>query len=191
MKDQELEKGFNLTIENAKSLIEEGKILKANGYYARAYTLNQLALEEAGKATLIYVAILNYYQGVSIDDNYFKTQKFYDHERKTKAALSEFLIVINRYEKSTNNKMKALKNAITKYENDTTLLNNAKNNSLYVFIESDSFQNPVTFISEKNVSDIEFMAVCIVESVSLILEPLDKMKSAALNIIEIENASTS
>ena len=61
MTDVELERGYKLTYENATNLIKEADLLFQNNYLPRAYTLYQLAIEEIGKCTIIYRAIIEFY----------------------------------------------------------------------------------------------------------------------------------
>ncbi len=55
---EQIAKGMHLCYMNAMSLVDESRLLKENGYYARALSLAILALEELGKIPLIFNMIL-------------------------------------------------------------------------------------------------------------------------------------
>jgi len=66
MTEVQLLNGLKLSYENASQLIEEADGLFIFERYSRAYALYQLAIEEVGKALIIFQAILVSCQ-VSID----------------------------------------------------------------------------------------------------------------------------
>jgi AbiV family abortive infection protein len=155
--DKELEKGYWLTVENAKSLIDEATILKEKGLYSRAYTLFQMAVEECGKTSIIYNAILRFYQGTQIDQKFLNENGFVDHKEKIDQSLRIEMAAIFMYEKDLGEKSGLMKEVIGNF-NRVTELNSLKNNSLYIFIKDNKFVSPNNIITEALVKDIEYSA---------------------------------
>jgi AbiV family abortive infection protein len=144
------------SIKNAEQLIDEGKILKAHGKLARAYTLYQLAIEEVGKALMTY--------GFLLFDDYEDEEKqksfltdFRDHKIKTKKSAGiDFMIAMTLG--SAEIKKVLITNMQTQLEN-TSKFNDLKNYSLYTSLIENTFLMPEEIISEKIVNDLEFYAV--------------------------------
>jgi len=84
MNDVELDNGLKITFKNASRLIEEADGLAVFERYSRTYTLFQIATEEIGKFILIFHAILDFYNGKTIDEKYFEDNDLRKHKHKTK-----------------------------------------------------------------------------------------------------------
>jgi AbiV family abortive infection protein len=57
--NRELKEGMNLSIENAKNLVNDAEILIKNGRYTTASYLSVVSLEEQGKALILLKKLLN------------------------------------------------------------------------------------------------------------------------------------
>lgn len=55
---EQIAKGMHLCYMNARAMVDESRLLKENGHYARALSLIILALEELGKIPLMMNAVL-------------------------------------------------------------------------------------------------------------------------------------
>lgn len=186
MDDKELENGYHLVSQNAESLINESKFLLDNGFFARAYTLAQLAIEEVGKCSILCNAILRFYHGEEINIKFFKEKGFFDHKEKTKASFISEYTAIWMYEKSIGEKTNLRNEVLNDYQN-LSALNNFKNHSLYVGVQDDKFISPLNAIDKD-------MATAILKKAHLRLtaergsfRSLDQMKVSADAILEIES----
>jgi AbiV family abortive infection protein len=179
MNDKELEKGFQLVIENATSLIKEAKLLLENNYLARAYTLAQLSIEEVGKANMLHKAILSYYLGEKVSSKYLDKLGFRDHKEKTKNSLNSELIAIWMYEKSVGKKT-GLRDSLLDDYNKIEDLNNLKNKSLYVSVDEDAFISPNNCITKDMVLSLLQKAEIRLAAEEPLLRPLEEMKKSAI-----------
>ena len=184
MDDKQIEKGFNLIIANAESLIEEAKLLSANNKVARAYTLAQLAIEEIGKSTFLTRAIFDYYMGTEINSKYFDKLGFRKHQEKTKHSLKPELIAIYMFEKSRGEKTD-LRDGVLDDFNRIEEYNTYKNDSLYVGIVDDSFVSPSEIISPDFVSALISKAEIRLATARPLFSSLEDMKDRAGRIQEI------
>jgi AbiV family abortive infection protein len=144
------------SIKNAGQLIEEGKLLKANGKLARAYTLYQLSIEEVGKALMTYGFLLfDDYENEEKQKEFLKD--FKDHKVKTKKSAGvDFMIAMTIG--TPEIKKVLISNMQTQLEN-TNKFNDLKNYSLYTSLIVNTFLMPEEVISEKIVNELEFYAV--------------------------------
>ncbi|GHV05554.1 hypothetical protein FACS189416_5330 [Bacteroidia bacterium] len=181
MTDKELERGFNLTLRNAKELIEEANGLAIFERYSRAYSLYQLAIEEIGKCIIIYVAILDYYMGITVNEKYLRDKGFFNHKEKTKASLKSELLVISLFEKSTGKKTNLSQDVIEDSEN-IDQINEKKNQSLYVGLKEDNFLSPNFMINKNMVDEIAYKACVRWKGAEPLMLPLKKMKFLAEEI---------
>jgi len=186
MNDVELENGLKLTYENATRLIEEAEGLVVFERYSRAYTLFQLATEEIGKFILIFHALLDFYNGITIDEKYFKDNHFKDHMHKTKKSLLIELIVIEHFESHIGHET-GLKQKIWNDFNNVNELNNRKNQSLYVSIKDDKFVFPDTVITKDMVNDIGLLTKIRLKGIEPFIQPLPKMQEIAIGLKELLN----
>ena len=184
MNDKEIEKGYQLVIENAKSLIDEANLLLANDYCARAYSLTQLATEEIGKSSILLRAIFEYYMGVTIDFKYLKGLGFTKHQEKTKESLKPELIAIWLFEQSMKKKTD-LRSGLVEDFNQIEELNDLKNNSLYVGVKDDRFFSPKEIITKEMARNLIEKAKLRLAAAEPLFRPLDAMKDAALKLKEL------
>jgi AbiV family abortive infection protein len=184
MDDKEIEKGFAKVITNAKSLIEEAKMLLIAKKYARAYALAQLAIEEVGKSTFLCRAILDYYMGINIDAKYFDNLGFRKHQEKTRHSLKAELFAIWMFEKSHGQKTD-LRNGLIEDFEKVEDYNNLKNNSLYVGITDDSFVSPLEIISDEMANYLVGKAELRLAAAEPIFRPLEDMKARADNLKQV------
>lgn len=183
MNDKEIENGFHLIISNSKTLLVEAKLLLNNGYPARAYTLAQLSIEEAGKSILLCKAIIDYYHGQEINFKYFEDIGFRKHQEKTKQSLKPELIAIWMFENSRKEKTNLRDGLIDDFKNINGL-NNLKNDSLYVSIKDDGFVSPKQVFSSDMTSDLIEKAEIRLAAAEPLFRSLDVMKEAAERLKE-------
>lgn len=145
----EIVHGLFLTLDNAKSLIEDAQLLFSNNRIARTFVLSQLANEEIGKAFILY----NLYMSLKIEGEkieYKKIKKdFFDHKSKTfEATMADFLIGCNKIrtlKKST--KLKIADKILTEIKKGENEYNDLKNKGLYVSFLQNKFVSPNGSIS--------------------------------------------
>lgn len=152
------EKSFNAIskiLSNADSLIDDANILLQHSKLSRAYTLFQLAIEEVGKAALVYGFLL------FEDLENTETQKsflwdFTDHKNKTLKSLGMELrlIFITDDENIKKNILMDIENQIEHLAE----MNNFKNYSLYTSLINGEFHVPSEIITKKHVEDIRSRA---------------------------------
>jgi len=137
---------------NAESLIDDAILLKANKRIARSYTLFQLALEEIGKASILYFfAISNDTEKVK-NLKRFKNE-FLNHKFKTEKAINfDILILASLNDKDEKKKFFDL---IQSEYASIDKLNNLKNYSLYTSIIDDTFLLPSEIITSDILNEIE------------------------------------
>ena len=186
MNDSEIEKGYKITFENARKLIEEADGLKLFERFSRAYSLYQLAIEEIGKCIILFRALLDFYLGKSINKDYLDSMGFFNHKKKTRESLISELFAIISFEKSTG-KETNLKQKIFDDYNSVHELNNKKNQSLYVDIIDDKFKSPDSIITKEMVDDISTTAHIRLKAIEPFLRPLIEMKEIAKKLDELTN----
>ncbi|WPU92498.1 AbiV family abortive infection protein [Mucilaginibacter sabulilitoris] len=186
MNDKELEKGFSMVIGNAQSLFDEATLLFANGYFARSYSLSQLAIEEVGKSTLLCRAVLAFYMGEEVNSKYLDKLGFRDHQQKTRLSLKSELISVYLYEKSIDEKTD-FRGSIIDVFSRVDKLNSLKNESLYVSMVDDKFSVPSEIISSDMAKELLEKAELRLVSAKPLLRPLTDMKLSALRLKEIMN----
>ena len=184
MTDIELENGYKLTYENATNLIKEADLLFQNIFLPRAYTLYQFAIEEIGKCSILYKAIIEYNWGVPINFDYLKQKGFTDHKSKTKDSLHTELFAIQMFEKHIGAESSLKESIYWDYDN-VNLINDKKNNSLYVGLSDQKFLSPNQAISYKDVAEIQYKAKIRLKTSENHLRPLEEMKEIALQLKEI------
>ncbi len=181
MNDIELKKGFGLIVENAEQLIKDASILKRNASYPRSYALFQLAIEEVGKALIIYKALIEFYWGVNIGEEYLKKQGFFDHKQKTKQSLIVEYFAVKVFERSIN-KRTDLEKAIFEDADSIESINKMKNLSLYVSIHENVFLSPSNIITKETTDEIEYKAIARVNSIKPFLHNLDSLEATAIQL---------
>lgn len=186
MDDKTLEKGYQLTFDNAKQLIHDADTLKNNERYQRAYTLYQLAIEEIGKCRILWKAIIEFYHGKQISVNYLKKNGFFKHTDKTQKSLMSELSAIWLYELSSGKDLEEMKSQITEDYKNVSDINLLKNRSLYVDIEASDFVSPVDSITKNMIAKIEQKAKIRFRAEEPIMKPLSEMKETAQNIMSLE-----
>lgn len=185
--DETLEKGYQLTFDNAKQLIHDADTLKKFERYQRAYTLYQLAIEEIGKCRILWKAIIDYYQGKQISEKYLKKNGFFKHEDKTQQSLISELSAIWLYEHSSGKKLEKMKRQIANDHKNVSDINLLKNRSLYVDIEKSDFLSPTQAITKKMTEEIERKAKIRFKSEEPIMKPLTEMKKTAQSIKNLDH----
>lgn len=189
LSDDELLKGYKMTLENAKQLIEDADILKNAGNLPRAYTLFQLSIEEVGKSAILWRALVESQYGTTITSKYLKSQGFSKHETKTQESLYSELATLYIYETSTGNSAGTVGEEIIDEFNNVDKYNLRKNRSLYVDInDDDKFVSPLTEITIELVEQISDNA-----KLRFVIESngspttLDEIKETAARLKELEN----
>lgn len=154
MSEEELKKGINLTIENARNLKDEAEILLEAGKFLRAYTLYQLSIEEIGKCQIVYLAFAEKRLGGD-ENKYLSGSPFLKHQQKTqKALMLEFGFYL--YADIPDEERKAMLLQIIYDYNNVQKLDDLKNASLYVQLISNKFAEPSSAINLDMVEWIKF-----------------------------------
>lgn len=166
------------SINNSAQLIEEGKILKDNNRFARAYCLFQFAIEEVGKANMTFKFLLfDDYEDANNQKIFLA--RFKNHRVKIKESIEidNFLIMIPM----KNSLRKTLKLNIKKQSNSIQKFDELKNLSLYTFLIENECLLPAEIISEELVNDIEFYADCrqklAKELFDILIKDFDKIRN--------------
>jgi AbiV family abortive infection protein len=152
----ELKIGMKFCLENASELINDAEILSEQKRYSRTHTLSQFALEEIGKAFMLY-QLYNSIQSDKRKEFDFKTfrKNFRNHKAKT---LETTMIDLMMYAENKTGDFKtiALENFrdIQKVKNGN--YDKKKNDSLYVSIENNKFVKPSELFKEKETLDFLF-----------------------------------
>lgn len=152
---EDLLEGAKLSLENAKELIEEGKLLLSNNRFSRAFTLFQFSIEETGKSLLIFESVLfNKYETDIQQNALFK--EIYKHQNKTRVSQKvDFLLALLIEEVETK---KVLINNAFKQSKSIDKINDYKNFSLYVSVEKNKFVKPSDKINKSLADDFKFYA---------------------------------
>jgi len=186
MDDKTLEKGYQLTFDNAKQLIYDADTLKKNERYQRAYTLYQLAIEEIGKCRILWKALIEFYQGREISATYLMKNGFTKHTDKTQKSLLSELSAIWLYEQTSGKNLEEMKSQISDDHKNVSGINLLKNRSLYVDIEKSDFVSPVDSITKNMTDKIEQKAKIRFKAEEPIMKSLPEMKKTAQNIMNLE-----
>lgn len=149
----------------------------------RAYCLYQLAVEEVGKSRLLFAFIMKRKLGKNID--YKEVNRgFAHHQTKSKSALTfEQIALLLMYssekDKTPEERRASFLDSLKRVqdENDVHVLNNNKNNSLYVGIKDDRFFEPSDVISRE-------MAIELRTNVLIRLETGKTLLKTMLNDLE-------
>lgn len=138
----EIRNGINCCLENALELISDAEILIINERYARAYSISQLAIEESGKAMMLY-ELYNTLQADERKNFDFKKfrKNFRDHKWKT---FESKIIDIMMFSKNKTKDFKefALQNFAEMQKAKNGHYDILKNNGFYVSLENDIFYKP-------------------------------------------------
>lgn len=139
-----IKNGMNYCIENSKQLITDAELLLENNRFPRAYSITQLAIEEIGKAMMLY-GIYNSLQldiRKEIDFKLFR-KNFRDHKRKTSEATMIDLMMHSEIKVSDSDfKEFALNNFKEIRKANNGHYDKLKNDGFYVSIENDKFSKP-------------------------------------------------
>jgi AbiV family abortive infection protein len=184
---EELFSAIRKSLTNAKELFEDAQILKKYNRIARAYTLFQLAIEEIGKAFLVYNFLLQ-----NDFSKFSKFQKeFSNHIIKTETAIWIDMLLFEFANEDL--KRKILFNVLVQTKK-TNELNNLKNYSLYTSFKNNKFYLPSEIISLEKINKIEFHAKIRLDLASPYLEicmkEFDGILQAYKNMDEEEIIST-
>lgn len=145
------------SLNNAKELIIDAKILEENNRILRSYTLYHFAMEELSKASKCLLILF------SKDFNNSKTLKeleqlFKNHKLKLKQSAAIDLWLINIFiEENPPMAIKLFRDFIT-YTKDAHLFDKLKNYSIYTQYLNNTFKNPNEFIHKKHVDHVKFLA---------------------------------
>ena len=138
LSNNELEIGIEKSLKNAKELIEEGDILFNANRFSRAYCLYQLGAEEVGKSRILFALVMKRQLGEIIGYKVVN-REFIDHQSKSEGALTFEMIALlmmysSKKDKSAEERKQIFLDSMERIsiENDVKVLNNHKNNSLYV-----------------------------------------------------------
>jgi AbiV family abortive infection protein len=186
MTEEEIRRGLDLTYKNAFRLWEEANGLFIFERYSRAYSLFQLASEELGKALMIYHALLDFYNGVNINEDYFEERKFRDHKTKIKnVILIQIQVFSYMAEKLENGQYKEILDSLVEQYDKTKELNVKKNQSLYVGIEKNEFVFPDDVITKDMANELAVLSAISIEGIKpMIQQPKDILQKVAAGLLE-------
>ena len=138
----EIRNGINCCLENSLELISDSELLLINDKYARAHSISQLAIEEVGKAMMLY-ELYNTLQADGRKDFDFKKfrKNFRDHKWKTYESKIIDLMMYSQ-NKSKYFKEFALNNFREIQKAKNGYYDTLKNNGFYVSLENDIFYKP-------------------------------------------------
>jgi AbiV family abortive infection protein len=194
--DKELEVGIDKSLKNANELIEEGDILLKENRISRAYCLYQLATEEVGKSRLLFALIMNRQLGEDI--NYKEVNReFIHHQTKSESALTfEMLALLLMYsgekdktaEVRKANFFEALQRV--QNENDVQVLNNHKNNSLYVGVKDGAFVKPSDSITKEMAIELRTNVLIRLEAGKTVLRGMLKDLDTIISLLKQTRQAT-
>ena len=146
--------GIRKSYDNAGELIDEAEILRDNQKWPRAYSLCQLAVEEFGKAHLLFQLLIDRYIDAEID--YREINRiFYKHQLKTSLSNEGLIARLTMFQEfSGTDSLNNFIENIQESNNQVRRLDKLKNESLYVSIISNDFQSPNEIISQKDFENI-------------------------------------
>ena len=179
--------GILKSLSNATDLFDDAEILYNQKRYPRAYTLYQIAIEELGKASLIYSFILyKNYHDIGEQRNFKK--EFLSHKKKTSSSIGiDVLLAFHIPEKELKSK---IMHQVYEQEKNIDNLNELKNSSLYTDMRKGEFLLPKQVITEKLTSDIQFIAKIRLnvarQFYQIGIDNFDKLQESAKNINEQE-----
>lgn len=161
--------GIKKSLNNSLSLIDDADYLFNNDRFSRAYTLYQLGIEEIGKTSIMYRALLSVLVGENVD---FKTaiKRIKSHkEKEAESLLYDFWILIHAMQ-NDNIFNKDYFTAIAWELYNPEIINNYKNFSLYTSEIDNCFYEPKEIINKGIVDDIKFRAKTRMDLVKTIID---------------------
>lgn len=156
--EKELLIAVSKSISNSEDLISDADLLLDNNRWARAYTLFQLAIEEAGKAMDIYGSLL---LGTFKDSEGQKmlTGNFKSHIKKAGRARSiTILWALQLFKNNDKSKGERILKSVLQEMGAANEINDYKNYSLYTSFIDNTYKNPREIITEKMVSVLRSLA---------------------------------
>ncbi len=145
----EIKNGMKSCLENASELIKDGELLFENKRFARTHGITQLAIEEVGKAMMLYSFYNSLQLGKRKEFDFKKFRKnFRDHKWKTfETKIVEIWMFADseesNFERFAKDNFKEIQKAKKGY------YDNLKNESLYVSLKQDKFKKPNELFTEK------------------------------------------
>jgi len=155
IKISEIKIGVKNCLENATELIQDADLLLKNRRFARTHSLTQLALEEVGKAMMLY----EFYNALQMDNrkefDFKKFRKnFYNHKWKTFESTMVNLMMYTEKESYNLKSDDFKKYALDHFEDILKVksghYDDLKNNSLYVSLKNNKFCKPTELFNEKD-----------------------------------------
>lgn len=172
--------GILKSLANATDLFGDAEILFKKKRYPRAYALFQYAIEEVGKASIIFNFIL--FEDVNDQKKQKKFQKeFRNHEIKTQNAIG--LDIMLAFAVPDKKNKSALVYQVAEHEKNLKKINDLKNSSFYTDLKDDNFILPKEIITAKITADIQLVAKTRLNvaksSLNMGMQHFDKLKEAA------------
>jgi len=149
--EKELLIAVSKSISNSEDLISDADLLLDNNRLARAYTLYQLATEEAGKVMDIYSSLL---LGTFKDSEGQKilTENFKSHIKKAGRSRSiSIFLAIQLFKNNNKSKGEEILKSVLLEMGAAKEINEYKNYSLYTSFIDDTYKTPHEIITEKMV----------------------------------------
>lgn len=150
--EKELIIAVSKSISNSEDLISDADLLLDNERLPRAYTLYQLAIEEAGKAMDVYGSLLLGTFKESKGQNIL-TENFKSHIKKAgRARLISIVLAIQLFRNNNKSKGEKILQSVFHEMRAAKEINDYKNYSLYTSFIDDTYKTPGEVITEKMVS---------------------------------------
>ena len=154
-----MKEGYELSLDNAKQLQTEAKILVSAKHYSRAYSLFQLAKEEVGKCMLLQIAMIADVFGEFVDIKWLNEKGFCDHQAKTKFGLGLYDVFVTFAEQYCNKNLSLIHEELKNAAKNIKQIDHLKNSSLYVGFTGNKFMHPQDVVTEEMVHNIELETV--------------------------------
>jgi len=157
--EKELLIAVSKSISNSEDLIFDADLLLDNNRLARAYTLYQLAIEEAGKAMDIYSSLLF---GTYKDSKGQKIlrENFKDHIKKAgRSRIISILLALQLFKNNNKIKGEEILNSVLLEMGAAKEINDYKNYSLYTSFIDNTYKTPGEIITRKMVSVLKSLAM--------------------------------
>lgn len=143
--------GAKLSFENAESLFNEASILRKHGANSRAYFLHQISLEECAKVDILVSATFSVNAGKEVDFDRVR-KAMLSHASKNRANAYFLDHSEEELSAATGEEAVAAFNKLQKQFHEKS--NDAKNSSLYVNMDEQTFSTPETSITLEMLEEI-------------------------------------
>lgn len=145
---EQTKEGIAKSLENARELIKEAKLLLRYGWFARAYSLAHLGCEELAKIPLLFRAACDSSKGLCVDWKKLDKQLHSHITKTTVLAIYEYFSDISGNDVNID-VAKINEDIIRSLQSRTQEYNKLKNYSLYTSVRDGKFSKPSEVISDQ------------------------------------------